>query len=166
MTRKAVKGWKAVFPVLKYRNERMHEMRQNYVVGLAKKTIKGWKSSLLYKDTKDKLYQHLYISISLIKKRQIMKAMRLFSEWRSKQSQRDKLLVSQVHKIRKDYIVKMWYQRALLFSSCRYFAETMSRYQKRCFIKKLNENMERQHLTLAYLDIHREQILQKTVFNE
>ncbi|CAG9310776.1 unnamed protein product [Blepharisma stoltei] len=164
LIRKAMKGWFLAQPIIRIQNQRLRRIREEYAINLAKKSIKAWRDNIVYHKTKIQLYNHLHKSIEVIKKRQIIKAMKIYSEWKIKQNQRDSMLVTQVYRLRKETIMKKWYNRALLFSSCRYFEEAMFRYQKRCFIKKLAQNLEMQHLTLAYLDIHREQNLIKTVF--
>ena len=127
------------------------------------KSLKGFKDFFSYSRSKKILYNQLFKDRKILYQRKILKYLSIYSLYRQKNKTRDKLITSQVLKIRKKYTLSKWYQRALLFSSTRYFEKLFNSLQKKEVIFSINKYIEIQKLTTKYIHIYREEALLKTI---
>lgn len=129
------------------------------------KSIFGWKQFFSYSKSKKSLYAQLESDRGKSLSKKILNYWQIYAQYRIKSKNRDQITYSALYMIRKKYLLNRWYNKALLLSSMRYFENIFNNLQKKQVIFQIHRFIEMQKVTLAYLEIFREEARVKTAFS-
>ena len=165
LIKKCFKGWRQTKHLLRSKNFKKAKALDQLEYVLKIKSVKSWKDWLPYIKSKKALYDQLLQNRNTILKKEILRYLSIYAKYRQKNAIRDKMLTTEITKIRKKSTLAKWYKKALLFSSMRYFEKIFVALQKKEVLFKIARFIEIQKVTIAYVDIHREESIVKTVFS-
>ena len=162
---KVLRGWKKINFKLRQQNIKLENALTFYYRNLVTKSIKGLRNYLSYCENKERLYTNLEHSRYRMLKRASLRALRIYCNYNSKKHQRDQMLCNHIRITRQKSLFQKWYRKALVINSMKHFEQLWHYLHKTRFIERLKENSKMQKLTLAYLEVHREESLARSVLS-
>lgn len=162
---KTFKNLKKIAALCKCKRFKIYKSDDQHEWVLKVKSIKSWTQFISYFKSKTNLYGQLSADRNKLISSKILKFLKIYSQYRIKNRARDDITYTQLTKNRKKYLMQFWYKKALLFSSVRYFTSIFNSLLKKSVINSIQKYIEIQKVTLAYLEVFREESRIKSTFN-